>query len=430
MLLTLAYLQLFYSSLRYQASFPKQINRYQPNFIPTSKHIFLSTRNNRIKQQQLECNTHCDDYIDCYCLTNQLLRIPYEISNSTQIDVKVNKKLLFSDSFIIHQNSSSFLNLEHRPSYPNLPLLETLKKDILNAIADKESKEEMVDWISVKTIITTLPRKLIHTYNLYHRGMGVLLFNRHGKIFVHQRAHSKRVFPSMYDMFIGGVCSTKESTEDTLRRELKEELNIDISSQNQNARSDTNYVPCRSMNEIYTSLTSTTEEANSDFDSQTNNLDSIISSKLLFPKLDSSIHSIDKDGNGSNKFNLSCLVKSIQSDISISHQSKLFYLCDTDVLTSYNHCRVGCYVLVATDELLSDLQFADGEILKGAWLDLQTIVKQINTYKRDIASMTKNGTTGEEEVLVVSNSIADTIVITREDFVPDGLQVWDNLFVV
>jgi len=348
--------------------------------------------------------------------------------------VKVNKKLLFSDSFIIHQSScSSFSFLEDRPTYPNLPLLETLKKDILNAIADKESKEEKVDWISVdgNTIITTLPRKLIHTYNLYHRGMGVLLFNRHGKIFVHQRAHSKRVFPSMYDMFIGGVCSTKESTEETLRRELKEELNIDISSQDQN--SDTNYVPCRSMNEIYTSLTSTTEEANSDFDSQTNNLDSIISSKLLlFPKLDSSIHSIDKDGNGSNKFNLSCLVKSIQSDISISHQSKLFYLCDTDVLTSYNHCRVGCYVLVATDQLLSDLQFADGEIIKGAWLDLQTIFKQVNTYKRDVVSMTKtkNETTGvEEEVPVVSNS-ADSIVITREDFVPDGLQVWDNLFVV
>jgi 8-oxo-dGTP pyrophosphatase MutT (NUDIX family) len=48
-----------------------------------------------------------------------------------------------------------------------------------------------------------------------------------GSIFVHQRAAEKRIFSSLFDMFVGGVSTAGEPAEVTVLRELKEELSID-----------------------------------------------------------------------------------------------------------------------------------------------------------------------------------------------------------
>ena len=50
--------------------------------------------------------------------------------------------------------------------------------------------------------------------------------HQQGRVFVHQRSDHKRVFPSMYDMFVGGVSQFGEETCITAQRELQEELGL------------------------------------------------------------------------------------------------------------------------------------------------------------------------------------------------------------
>ena len=74
---------------------------------------------------------------------------------------------------------------------------------ITSASSTKEG--EMVDWMSVDglTSLAELPRTVVHQHNLLHRGIGVLILDPQGRIFVHQRSNTKRLFPAMYDMFVG-----------------------------------------------------------------------------------------------------------------------------------------------------------------------------------------------------------------------------------
>ena len=96
---------------------------------------------------------------------------------------------------------------------------------------------EVVDWISecASFSICSLPRPLIHKFNLLHRGIGALILDDKDRIFVHQRSSSKRLFPSMYDMLVGGVSASKESPMMTLFRELNEELGIDLANSYQSS---------------------------------------------------------------------------------------------------------------------------------------------------------------------------------------------------
>lgn len=104
-----------------------------------------------------------------------------------------------------------------------------LTNDIMNS--PKSLDDELVDWIDERgEAVLALPRSLIHKYNLYHRGIGVLLIDSSCRIFVHQRSNQKRIFPGLWDMFVGGVSPTGESSSSTLARELFEEANVDISS--------------------------------------------------------------------------------------------------------------------------------------------------------------------------------------------------------
>jgi len=67
------------------------------------------------------------------------------------------------------------------------------------------SNDEPVDWLSVdSTCLCSLPRSFIHRYNLLHQGIGVMLLDsRRDRLYLHKRSSSKRLFPSMLDMFIG-----------------------------------------------------------------------------------------------------------------------------------------------------------------------------------------------------------------------------------
>ena len=66
---------------------------------------------------------------------------------------------------------------------------------------------------------------------LPHRCTYVLVFNARGELFIHLRTATKDVYPSHWDVAIGGVLSTGESFTQGTRREIKEELGIDADAE-------------------------------------------------------------------------------------------------------------------------------------------------------------------------------------------------------
>jgi 8-oxo-dGTP pyrophosphatase MutT (NUDIX family) len=97
---------------------------------------------------------------------------------------------------------------------------------------------EIVDMVNHHgRILGSLPRPFVHSWNILHRGIGMIVTKdktilnpaqggRRPEIYVHQRAATKRIFPSLYDMFVGGVSSRGESAEITAAREIAEELGL------------------------------------------------------------------------------------------------------------------------------------------------------------------------------------------------------------
>jgi len=96
--------------------------------------------------------------------------------------------------------------------------------------ADGEEKVERVSWVNnhghdlLPKSSKGLPRPLMHRLNVLHKGAGILVRDAQSRVFVHQRSAHKRIFPSLYDMFVGGVSLFREDTKTTARRELQEEL--------------------------------------------------------------------------------------------------------------------------------------------------------------------------------------------------------------
>eukprot|EP01031_Cornospumella_fuschlensis_P026407 gene26407-31908_t len=100
------------------------------------------------------------------------------------------------------------------------------------SILEPDSKDEIIDWVSTeKDVLLPLPRRIVYQHLLLHRGFGaILLRSKTNEIFVHKRSRTKKVFPSMLDMFIGGVSLHKEPVLTTLVRELEEEVGIDLTA--------------------------------------------------------------------------------------------------------------------------------------------------------------------------------------------------------
>jgi len=54
----------------------------------------------------------------------------------------------------------------------------------------------------------------------------VIIKNKQGDFFVHQRAKNKKTFPNLYGLGIGGHIRNDESHEEAAKRELKEEAGL------------------------------------------------------------------------------------------------------------------------------------------------------------------------------------------------------------
>ena len=110
------------------------------------------------------------------------------------------------------------------------------------------------EWVEMVTgngkILGRLPRPLVHKYNLLHRGIGLFvtkdrpMFTPSGDktnfpdLYVHRRVDNKRIFPSLYDMFVGGVSVAEEDAHLTARREVAEELGLSMALSEKNTMSD------------------------------------------------------------------------------------------------------------------------------------------------------------------------------------------------
>ncbi|MFG2719294.1 NUDIX hydrolase [Streptomyces sp. NPDC048416] len=87
--------------------------------------------------------------------------------------------------------------------------------------------DEILDVVDEHDTVTGQARRAdVYARNLRHRCVFILVRDAAGRIFVHRRTPDKLVFPSLYDMFVGGVVGAGESYDDAALREAEEELGV------------------------------------------------------------------------------------------------------------------------------------------------------------------------------------------------------------
>lgn len=135
-----------------------------------------------------------------------------------------------------------------------------------------------VEWVEMVTasgeVLGKVPRPLVHKFNLLHRGIGMfvtkdkpMLDHLNGDfppLYTHRRAATKRIFPSLYDMFVGGVSLADEPPELTARREVAEELGLTRALEATDALSEPilDCVVCTNLNRCFVTLFSYTMNTN------------------------------------------------------------------------------------------------------------------------------------------------------------------------
>ncbi|MBE1488564.1 NUDIX domain-containing protein [Plantactinospora soyae] len=89
------------------------------------------------------------------------------------------------------------------------------------------SADEVLDIVDEHDrVLGQAPRGEAYARRLRHRCVFVLARDPAGLIFVHRRTPGKLVFPSRYDMFVGGVVGAGESYDEAALREAEEELGV------------------------------------------------------------------------------------------------------------------------------------------------------------------------------------------------------------
>jgi isopentenyldiphosphate isomerase len=88
---------------------------------------------------------------------------------------------------------------------------------------------ELVDVVDERgRPIRTVSRREMRARRLPHRSVYVLVFDRRGRLFVHLRTADKDVYPAHWDVAVGGVLAAGESFDAGARREVREELGVDV----------------------------------------------------------------------------------------------------------------------------------------------------------------------------------------------------------
>jgi 16S rRNA (adenine1518-N6/adenine1519-N6)-dimethyltransferase len=71
-------------------------------------------------------------------------------------------------------------------------------------------------------------RSEVHGNNLRHRAVHILIFNQDGDLYLQQRSRWKDRHPLKWDSSAAGHITARENYDQTARRELKEELGVDV----------------------------------------------------------------------------------------------------------------------------------------------------------------------------------------------------------
>ncbi len=77
-------------------------------------------------------------------------------------------------------------------------------------------------------MLRVVTRAQMRAEQLRHRCTYVFVVDARGRLLIHQRSADKEVYPSYWDVCAGGVCTAGESWDESARRELAEELGIDV----------------------------------------------------------------------------------------------------------------------------------------------------------------------------------------------------------
>ncbi len=88
-------------------------------------------------------------------------------------------------------------------------------------------ERELIDLVDdADRIVGRADRRDMRARNLLHRAVYIFVANPSGQLFVHQRTVTKDVYPSHWDVTVGGVVGSGESYAHAASRELGEELGI------------------------------------------------------------------------------------------------------------------------------------------------------------------------------------------------------------
>ena len=87
---------------------------------------------------------------------------------------------------------------------------------------------ELVDVVDDDDRVTaTVTRARVRAERLQHRTVFIVVRRTGGSLLVHQRSATKDIWPSAWDVAVGGVVAAGEDWDDAAARELAEEVGID-----------------------------------------------------------------------------------------------------------------------------------------------------------------------------------------------------------
>ncbi|AOS45476.1 Nudix hydrolase [Lacunisphaera limnophila] len=88
-----------------------------------------------------------------------------------------------------------------------------------------QNLEELFDVVDEQDrVIGQERRREVHRLGLRHRAVHLLVVNRAGRVFLHQRSRQKDLFPGYWDSSAAGHVGAGEDYDGTAVRELEEEL--------------------------------------------------------------------------------------------------------------------------------------------------------------------------------------------------------------
>ncbi|GGX49805.1 NUDIX domain-containing protein [Streptomyces fructofermentans] len=89
------------------------------------------------------------------------------------------------------------------------------------------SADEVLDVVDRDDVVVGRARRGdVYARGMLHRCAFIQVRDARGRLFVHRRTAGKLVFPSLYDMFVGGVVGAGETYDEAALREAEEELGV------------------------------------------------------------------------------------------------------------------------------------------------------------------------------------------------------------